>query len=117
MRSIAIVVLVAAQAALAQIEPVEIVGAQRPPDSRTVAADEVGRPPIAVLAGFVVALAAAGSAGWWTWRRWSGVDDAERAFLMLCLRRGVRHKERRHLRQRAEALGVSPVAALLVADR
>jgi len=111
-----IIVLAASQAALAQVERVDIVGAERA--VRQVApAPEQGGPSVALLIGVSAVVMATAAAGWWAWRRWSRLEDAERAFLLLCLRRGVRHKERLRLRHDAHARGVAPIAALLVGER
>lgn len=114
MRIATTVLLLAAATALAQVEPVGIVGAER------AVARQQGPPPaaergmpVAPLVAIAIALAATGAAGWWGWRRWSRLDDTERAFLLLSLRCGVRHKERQRLRARADARGASPIAALL----
>lgn len=101
-------------AARAQVERVDIVGRAGP----SAAATQVERPaersvPIAPLVITAATLVIGSSAGWLAWRRWSRLDDSERAFLLLALRLGVRHKARQRVRAEARARGESPIGRLL----
>lgn len=101
-------------AARAQVERVDIVGREGPSAAAIQAAQPAARSvPIAPLLITAATLVFGSSAGWLAWRRWARLDDSERAFLMLALRLGVRHKARQRVRTEARARRESPIGRLL----
>jgi hypothetical protein len=111
--------LCAATVALGQVAPVEILGADghatRPTQALTPA--ERSGVPVAPVVALAAGLAGASVGALWAWRRWARLADAERAFLLLSLKSGLRHEARQRVRAAAAERGVSPVAALLNGER